>query len=81
MSNRIKVLCSIKAMHPKTFLTSLLETRVVTLSLCSECINLLERNTFTVNGKSVIIGKRDIFSTTASFFAIVPILVIAWTTA
>lgn len=68
-------------MHPKTFLTGLLETRVVTLSLCSECINLLERNTFTVNGKLVIIGKRDIFSTTASFFAIVPILVIAWTTA
>lgn len=39
MSNRIKVLCSIKAMHPKTFLTGLLETRVVTLSLCSECMN------------------------------------------
>ena len=66
-------------MYPKSFLTCLFETCVVTLGFSSERVDFLERNTFTFNGKSVIIRKSNIFGTATIFLSIVPTLVIART--
>ena len=40
-----------------------------------------ERNTLTVNGKSVIIGNGNVFCAAFVFLAIVPVLMITGTTA
>lgn len=39
-----------------------------------------ERNTLTVNGKSVIIGNGNIFCAASMFFTIVPVFMIAGAT-
>ena len=79
MCNGIKILCCVEAMYPQTFLTCLLKSWVVTFGFGSECVNLLERNTLTINEKSVIIRECNIFCVAPVFSAIVPVLVIAWT--
>lgn len=57
MSDRIQVLCGIEAVNPKALLPCLLKTRIVTFGFGSERIKLFERDTFTVDRKTIIIGK------------------------
>ena len=80
MSNRIQILNDVKTVYPHTLLPCLLETCIVTFDFCSQCVNFLKRNTVTVNGKFVIIGKSNIFGASSIFLAIIPAFVIAWTT-
>ena len=40
-----------------------------------------ERNTVTVNGKSIIIGNGNVFCAASMFFTIVPVFMIAGATA
>lgn len=70
--NGVQILCSIKAANPQPFLPCLFETWIVTLSFGTRRINLLEGNTFTVNGKPVIIGECDILCAAPMLFAVIP---------
>ena len=81
VSNSIKILSSIQRMNPKSFLTCLLESWIVTLNFSSQWIYFLERNTFTVNWQSVIVRQSDIFGATLCFLSVIPIFVIAGTSA
>ncbi len=78
MSDRIQVLCGVEAVNPKALLPCLLKTRIVTFGFGSERIKLFERDAFTVDRKTIIIGKSNIFGTAAAFSAVIPIFVIAW---
>ena len=79
MSNKIQILNGVKTMYSHTLLSCLLETCIVTFDFCSQCVNFLKRNTVTVNGKFVIIGKSNIFGASSIFLAIIPAFVIAQT--
>ena len=79
MCDSIKILCCIKAVNPQSFLPRLLESRVVSFSFGSQGVNLLEGNTLTINGKSVIIRERNIFCAAPMLLAVVPVFMIAGT--
>ena len=51
-----KVLDGVHRAHPHTLLSHFLESGIVTLNFGAHSIDLLERNTRAVNGKTVIIG-------------------------
>lgn len=67
MSHSVKILSGFHTVNPKPFLTGLLKARIIAFNFSPERINLFKGNTVTVNRKSVIIGKRNIFGT-ALFF-------------
>ena len=81
MCNAVEILCCLHAVHPEPFLTGILETGIITLDFSPHGINLFECDTFSVDGKSVVVRQGHIFRTAAVFLAVVPILVIAGTNA
>lgn len=77
----VQISFGIDAMYPEAFLTGRFKAGVIAFRLGTKRINFLERNTFTVNGKSVIIRNSNIFRAVASLFVIIPVFMIAGTTA
>ena len=76
MSKRVQILSGVKIANPEAFLSGSLETRIVSFALSTEIVNGFEVFGFTVNRKSVVIRKRDIFSAAMSFAEIREIFVI-----
>lgn len=60
MNNEVHIMSNVEAVNQQAFLPCLLKSRIATLSFGAQSIEFLERNAVTVNGKPVIIGKRDI---------------------
>ena len=55
MCDSVQISCGIDAMYPEAFLTGRFKAGVIAFRLGTKRINFLERNAFTVNGKSVIV--------------------------
>ena len=62
--------------HPQPFLTCGFETRIVTLTLCTQGVCPLETEAAAVNGKSVIVWNGLIFRAAPVFLAVVPVFVV-----
>lgn len=59
MRDRIEILSGVKAANPKTFLTGRFETGIVSFGFGAHSVDFLERNTFAVNGKTVIVRQTQ----------------------
>ena len=77
MSQRIEVRRAGFIAHPQPFLTCGFETRIVTLTLCTQGVCPLETEAAAVNGKSVIVWNGLIFRAASVFLPIVPVFVVA----
>ena len=63
--------------YPETLLTGGLKTRIVTFTFGTQGVNALEAETFTVNGKAVVVRYGFIFGAPAVFLSVVPVSVVA----
>ena len=77
VGNRIEVGSAYGVAHPKTFLTGSLKAGIVTLALCTKCIDTTKTETVPVNGKPVIVRNGLVFRATPVLFAVVPVFVVA----
>ena len=76
MSQRIEVRRAGFIAHPQPFLTCGFETRIVTLTLCTQGVCSLETEAAAVNGKPVIRGDDPVFNATPIFLPVIPVFVV-----
>ena len=63
--------------YPEALLTGGLETRIVAFTFGTQGVNALEAETFTVNGKPIIVWNSFVFGTAAVLLSVVPVSVVA----
>ena len=61
----------------QAFLTCGFETGIVTLTLCTQGIDTLKTQAFSVNGKPVIVWNGLVFRAAPVFLPVIPVLVVA----
>ena len=63
--------------YPEALLTGGLKTRIVAFTFGTQGVNALEAETFTVNGKPIIVWNSFVFGTAAVLLSVVPVSVVA----
>ena len=76
MCNGVEILSGLSASDPQAFLCGIFKSGIVTLTLSSQGVDILEGNGIPLNGKPIIIRNRHIFSATCSFRFFVKTLVV-----
>lgn len=77
MSNGVEIFSGFAVFNPKPLLSGGFETGVVSLTFGTQSINRLKSVGIPVDGKPVIIGNGDVFST-AGALAFMKAFVVAW---
>ena len=76
MSQCVEISSTAAISNPEPFLTRCLKAGVITLTLCTQGIDTLKMQAFSVNGKSVVCWNGLILGAAPVFLPIVPVFVV-----